>query len=87
MKRTADIDQILRPLKDTPFQAYLSNAVQVADILEWILSQVGTAGQTADISRRLLRLTAALSQFDSLIQYGGEYDVAKNEYYETQDNT
>lgn len=71
MKRTADIDQILRPLKDTPFQAYLSNAVQVADILEWILSQVGTAGQTADISRRLLRLTAALSQFDSLIQYGG----------------
>lgn len=45
MKRTADIDQILRPLKDTPFQAYLSNAVQVADILEWILSQVGTADQ------------------------------------------
>jgi len=45
MKRTADIDQILRPLKDAPFQAYLSNAVQVADILEWILSQVGTAAQ------------------------------------------
>ena len=43
MKRTADIDQILRPLKETPFQAYLSNAVQVADILEWILSQVGIA--------------------------------------------
>lgn len=44
MKRSADIDQILRPLKDTPFQAYLSNAVQVADILEWILGQVGVAG-------------------------------------------
>ena len=43
MKRTADIDQILRPLKETPFQAYLSNAVQVADILEWILAQVGVA--------------------------------------------
>lgn len=34
MKRTANIDQILRPLSDTPSQAYLSNAVQVADILE-----------------------------------------------------
>ena len=43
MKRSANIDQILRPLKETPFQANLSNAVQVADILEWILSQVGIA--------------------------------------------
>ena len=43
MKRTASIDQILRPLKESPFQAYLSNAVQVADILEWILEQVGVA--------------------------------------------
>ena len=43
MKRSANIDQILRPLKETPFQAYLSNAVQVADILEWILGQVGVA--------------------------------------------
>lgn len=58
MKRTADIDQILRPLKDMPFQAYLSNAVQVADILEWILSQVGTAEvwQTSfSISEEFLR--------------------------------
>lgn len=58
MKRTADIDQILRPLKDTPFQAYLSNAVQVADILEWILGQVGTAEvwQTSfSISEEFLR--------------------------------
>ena len=43
MKRTASISEILRPLKDAPFQAYLSNAVQVADILEWILDQTGTA--------------------------------------------
>ena len=58
MKRTADIDQILRPLKETPFQAYLSNAVQVADILEWILSQVGIAEvwQTSfSISEEILR--------------------------------
>ena len=58
MKRTADIDQILRPLKETPFQTYLSNAVQVADILEWILSQVGIAEvwQTSfSISEEFLR--------------------------------
>ncbi len=58
MKRTSNIDQILRPLKETPFQAYLSNAVQVADILEWILSQVGVAEvwQTSfSISEEFLR--------------------------------
>ena len=58
MKRTASIDQILRPLSDNPFQAYLSNAVQVADILEWILEQVGVAEvwQTSfSISEEFLR--------------------------------
>ncbi len=58
MKRTASIDQILRPLKVTPYQAYLSNAVQVADILEWILGQVGVAEvwQTSfSISEEFLR--------------------------------
>lgn len=58
MKRSANIDQILRPLKETPFQAYLSNAVQVADILEWILGQVGVSEvwQTSfSISEEFLR--------------------------------
>lgn len=58
MKRTAGINEILRPLKDAPCQAYLSNAVQVADILEWILSQVGVAEiwQTSfSISEEFLR--------------------------------
>ena len=58
MKRTADINEILKPLKDTPFQAYLSNAIQVADILDWILSQVGVAEiwQTSfSISEEFLR--------------------------------
>lgn len=58
MKRSANIDQILRPLKVTPYQAYLSNAVQVADILEWILAQVGVAEvwQTSfSISEEFLR--------------------------------
>ena len=43
MKRTCSISDILRPLVETPSQAYLSNAVQVADLLEWILEQVGRA--------------------------------------------
>lgn len=58
MKRTASISDFLRPLKDAPCQAYLSNAMQVADILEWILSQVGVAEiwQTSfSISEEFLR--------------------------------
>lgn len=43
MKRNTSIDTVLKPLRDKPYQAYLSNAVQVADVLEWILEQVGEA--------------------------------------------
>lgn len=49
---------ILMPLSEAPSQAYLSNAVQVADLLEWILEQVGTAKvwQTSfSISEEFLR--------------------------------
>lgn len=58
MKRNTSIDQILKPLGDKPYQAYLSNVLQVADILEWILEQVGTAEvwQTSfSISEEFLR--------------------------------
>lgn len=58
MKRTANLSEILKPLAQKPNQAYLSNAVQVADILEWILSQVGMAEvwQTSfSISEEFLR--------------------------------
>ena len=41
MKRNAHIESVLHPLAGTPYQAYLSNVVQVADVLEWILQQVG----------------------------------------------
>lgn len=34
---------ILRPLADNPNQAYLSNMLQVADVLQWILDQTGPA--------------------------------------------
>ena len=41
MKRTADISDFLQPLRDKPYQAYLSNALQVADVLDWVLQQLG----------------------------------------------
>ncbi len=37
------IDAVLKPLARCATQAYLSNALQVADVLEWILAQFGTA--------------------------------------------
>ena len=58
MKRTASISDYLRPLADMPNQAYLTNALQVADVLEWILEQVGKAKvwQTSfSISEEFLR--------------------------------
>ena len=58
MKRTASISDYLKPLVDMPNQAYLTNALQVADVLEWILEQVGKAKvwQTSfSISEEFLR--------------------------------
>ena len=58
MKRTASMADVVKPLQEYPSQAYLSNAVQVADLLEWILEQVGNAKvwQTSfSISEEFLR--------------------------------
>ena len=58
MKRSESISDYLKPLATTPNQAYLTNALQVADVLEWILSQVGKAKvwQTSfSISEEFLR--------------------------------
>ena len=58
MKRTTTISDIFKPLKDVPLQSALSNAVQIADILEWVLEQVGTSEvwQTSfSISEEFLR--------------------------------
>lgn len=41
--RHLKIEEILRPLETAPCQAYLSNVLQVADILRWILEQTGPA--------------------------------------------
>lgn len=58
MKRNQDINDILHPLASNPHQAYLSNALQLADVLDWILAQVGkaTIWQTSfSISEEFLR--------------------------------
>ena len=58
MKRKSSINDILKPLGEKPYQAYLSNVLQVADVLEWVLEQVGTAEvwQTSfSISEEFLR--------------------------------
>lgn len=58
MKRNTNIESVLQPLQKHPFQVYLSNVVQVADVLEWILEQVGKAEvwQTSfSISEEFLR--------------------------------
>lgn len=41
MKRSADISSFLRPLDQAPAQAYISDAIQVADIIEWVVPQIG----------------------------------------------
>lgn len=50
--------EVLKPLADTPYQAYLSNVLQVADVLKWILEQTGPADvqiTTFSISEEFLR--------------------------------
>ena len=78
MKRTASISEILRPLKDAPFHSFLSNAVQVADILEWVREQTGTAEvwQTSfsiseEFLRRLffLKKKRPISRFNLLLDH------------------
>lgn len=58
MKRTTSIDEIFRPLSECPVQSALNNLVQIADILDWVLKQVGRSEvwQTSfSISEEFLR--------------------------------
>ena len=58
MKRNASIDDYLKPLASCPLQCYLKNTLQVADVVEWVLEQVGkaTIWQTSfSISEEFLR--------------------------------
>ncbi len=52
------INTVLKPLADKPQQAYMSNLLQVADILQWILDQTGPAAikmTSFSISEEFLR--------------------------------
>lgn len=58
MRRETNIDNWLKPLASCRNQAYLTNALQVADVLDWILDQLGvsTVWQTSfSISEEFLR--------------------------------
>lgn len=58
MKRTTSIESIFKPLAECTVQSALTNEVQIADILEWVLKQVGRAEvwQTSfSISEEFLR--------------------------------
>ena len=58
MKRGTQLSDYLQPLQPNQTQCYLTNTLQVADIIEWVLSQVGksTIWQTSfSISEEFLR--------------------------------
>lgn len=58
MKHSDIIPSVLSPLADNPQQAYMSNLLQVADILQWILDQTGAASvkmASFSISEEFLR--------------------------------
>ena len=58
MKHSEIIYSVLSPLADKPQQAYMSNLLQVADILQWILNQTGPASvkmASFSISEEFLR--------------------------------
>ena len=58
MKRGIQIDDYLKPLATSPLQCYLTNTLQVADVVEWVLNQVGKSSiwQTSfSISEEFLR--------------------------------
>ena len=58
MKRGIRIEDYLQPLQPNQTQCYLTNTLQVADIIEWVLSQIGksTIWQTSfSISEEFLR--------------------------------
>lgn len=58
MKHSDLISSVLCKLEDKPQQAYMSNMLQVADILQWILDQTGQASvkiASFSISEEFLR--------------------------------
>ena len=78
MKRDTSISKYLRPLAEKTHQVYVTKELQVADVLEWILSQVGKAEvwQTSfSISEEFLRRLffiekdGKVKQFNLILDY------------------
>lgn len=69
MKRGVAIEDYLKPLQPNQTQCYLTNTLQVADIVEWTLAQIGksTIWQTSfSISEEFLRRLYFISKSDNV---------------------
>lgn len=54
---------ILKPLESAPIQAYFSNRVQIADVMDWVIDQIGPAEitiTTFSTSEEFIRRVVAL---------------------------
>ena len=72
MKRGIHIENYLLPLARKETQAYLTNELQVADILEWILEQLGPSRvwQTSfSISEEFVRRLYFIQKAKSVLEY------------------
>lgn len=71
MKRGTKIEDYLQPLRPQQTQCYLTNTLQVADIIEWTLAQIGksTIWQTSfSISEEFLRRLYFISKSGNVEQ-------------------
>ncbi|MCQ2197798.1 MAG: C4-dicarboxylate ABC transporter [Bacteroidaceae bacterium] len=72
MKRRTDINAILKPLAEKPYQCYLTDVLQVADVLDWVLAQVGPSKvwQTSfSISEEFLRRLYFLQKKGNITEF------------------
>lgn len=78
MKRGATINKFLKPLDEAPVQAYFTDELQVPDVLEWILDQLGksrvfqtTFSISEEYLRRLyfIRKKGLISSLDILLDF------------------
>ncbi len=72
MKRGVNIENYLIPLARKESQAYLTNELQVADVLEWILEQLGPSRvwQTSfSISEEFVRRLYFIQKQKSVLEY------------------
>jgi len=72
MKRGVDIAEYLQPLAQNGTQAYLTNELQVADVLEWVLDQLGPSRvwQTSfSISEEFVRRLYFIQKGAAVVEY------------------